>query len=84
MIHGLGNVLVGDESLDELFFTVLNGVDHGVCCKHGFSLDKQAIYRTRPVQHPMFYCSIIYVAVQHKPTFSAVFCEIFLPKSSQL
>jgi hypothetical protein len=43
----------------------------------GFSLDKQVDYRTRTMQHPMFYCSIIYAALQHKSIFSVVFCEIF-------
>jgi hypothetical protein len=30
----------------------------------GFSLDKQANYRTRTMQHPMFYCNTIYVRSQ--------------------
>jgi hypothetical protein len=36
------------------------------------------------MQHPMFYCNIIYAALQHKPIFLEIFYQIFLPKSVQL
>lgn len=36
------------------------------------------------MQHPMFYCNIIYLALQHKPIFLEIFQEIFLPKCAKL